>query len=188
MSITFGLSKDWVMWDVGLDDASVARVAGGRYAADNGTEENVRGAIRMIDDRARSTPETISAALWLPAKDGREPRGSLLFTYYTVKRRKDADARRFLKNARNPPHTPGVVLREYSVDPTELAVGPAVVQYLKTYESDVEPEASTYRVTIFPPGHNEVYVLDFETVFTLLLDDFDDAIVEILRGVTVNRP
>lgn len=184
MTISFGLSDEWTMWNTGLDTEQIAHLADGALTSTD-SNDRVAEVIRMIDEQAQSDVGSLCAAVWLPEKGG-EPRGSLRVWYHTVARPKDASWEQFLKAARKPPKTNGVVLKAYSVDMTSLSAGPTVIQYLETYEVDTGPLLSTFRATIFPEDRSAVYVLNFEIVFPLLLDEFEDAVVEVLDGVSID--
>lgn len=181
----FSLSShdDWLFWSPELDAQGRAELVAARL----GSEENriaVAEAMLGATTDAQQAEAVAVVGLWLPQAREHAVLGSVQGHIFAAERPKDRNVRKFLKSVRHAPTIPGLTLTDYSVDTAEPEIGPAVIQHLSTHTGGDAPVVHTWRITIFPRDVAEIFVLEFSTVALMLLDDFENALADVVGGMT----
>lgn len=184
MSLYFTFpNSDWLAWDAGLDDQGIANAID-RYPVVVQDPEHWSSVIAAVDEDA-SAVGAISAAIWVPETHAPAVMGNMKLTSFDLGKHRGNPWKKALKAARRPPAIPNVNLIDYSFDSFEVDAGLGVLQHLATSTPSDDPVLHTYRFTIFPEDRNEVHILDFTTVYPLILDEFEEAITEVVNELQV---
>lgn len=180
--IVLALSADWVIWRAGLETDDVADIVSGLPA---GNTAGITEAVRALDAEVLALEGGNAGALWIPEGRDRAVLGTMTQQSLTSDGGRGATARAVMKQWQRPPQLPGVTVLDYSISTARNDVGEVVVQHMATHTGDDEPVLHTWRGTVFPDGGSNVVVLQFQTSFLTMLDEFDDALVEVLADMRV---
>lgn len=182
MSFGFCEHDDWLIWSPRVTaEERAALAAGYGRTADDATV--IELAMEQVTGDVLRNDAGAVAGVWLPPGHGGVPMGTLQGSMFLADRPKDRDVRRFLKAVRRAPRLSHGTVTSYSVSQGEAEVGSVVIQHLMTHSGGENPVLSTYRLTVFPPEVEELYVLEFTTASLALLDEFEESFTDVVAGM-----
>lgn len=188
MTLNLHLESGWLVWNVGLDDLELSAVVSA-YVSDFDIPDSFDGllaAVRITEAEALTRDGCGTVGIWAPPAQSQAAGGVMYLSSFIAERAKEASWKRMEKAVRKVPRLPGVVFLAYSSTTRMLDAGPTVIQHMETYQTNVQDLIlNTWRFTVFPEAPHdgsEIHVFDFETVFPLLVDDFEEAVIELTYG------
>jgi hypothetical protein len=171
--------EDWVYWVVGLDGSGLAEVSSRVPGGEN--NDLTIGAIRALDEDAKADGTTWGAGVWFPAEQDHHARAGVLVR--TFKDRGDLDAayKKFVKESGKLPKLPGMTISTYDTGEGEVDLGRFVEQVLDTVDQSSGELVHRWRYTFFPEVKDEVVVLEFESIYSHLVDAVEAEITDLIE-------